>query len=303
MIADRVNDIIDDFTNYLYTLSDKTYKQLIGVLHQFILDKEGNIKITVKNLVLLNKVKIVLNKMGKDPKYKKKVGELEDVISEITEWQTANFEKSFNDFEGKPRVIEEYQNQAFETLKESLMDAGIKANVVDKTADIVKQHINTGASFTDLTDAVKKSMLGDEEIDPRFVSYVKQVVNDTLHGVARNYNAKIADDLGLVWFEYTGGLVKHSRPWCVSMEKKQFAHISELPAICRGEINGEQVSLQGLFPGTDKDNVINNCGGYNCEHHFTPVSSARVPTRIRRKFEPDIESDEEEKSYVRPRRR
>jgi hypothetical protein len=302
MIADKVNKAIDKFASYLPVISGKFYKQILSILHELTLDEKGNVKINVKNLNTIGKVKTILKKMVKDKRYLRDVNELNGVISDIIQWQTDNFQKGFDDFE-EPRVISEYQEQAFQNVKESLTEAGISANVVNKTVDIVKKNINSGANFSDLTAEVKKSMLGDEKVEPRLVSYAKQIVNDTLHGVARNYNALIADMLDLEWYEYTGGLLKDSRPWCIALVGKQFIHKSELKSIVRGDIDGESVSLQGLFPGTDSENVINNCGGYNCEHHMTPISKERVPTAIRRKYEPDVKADDDEKANEGPKRR
>ena len=281
MRNEKISQVIDDFSEYLKGVSEDNYKKLETLLRDLTLDK-GNIKINVKNLNIITKVKALLRKTLTNREYIKKVNELQDVIDEIGNIQAKYFKDTFDAEE--PKVIEEYQNQAFETVKESLLRSGTEVNVIQKTVDIVKRNINSGSSFADLNNELKTAMLGDSDTEPRLISYTKQVINDTLHGVARNYNNLMAEKLGLVWYEWAGGLVRHSRPLCIAMVDKHYFHKSEIPDIIKGNINGEKVSLQGLYPGTDKDNFVNVCGGYNCEHHATPVPDAVIPMNLREKF-------------------
>ncbi len=183
------------------------------------------------------------------------------------------------------------------------MDAGVNENVINDAADIVETHIRDGSSFTTLVDELKTRIVSNPETDSKLVSYSKQIINDTLSDFSRNYNNLVTEDLELEWFEYLGALVDTSRPFCKALVKKHFIHKSELPKISRGDIDGHQVSLEGLVKGTNGSNIISRAGGYNCSHQFIPVPSSTVPTSLRRKFEKNIKPDQEELANDRPRRK
>lgn len=291
---------VEDFSEYLPKLQKKTYARLQRIINKLELDADGIIQVSESNMALIDDIREELRLIPRDRIYQENVAGIKKTISDIQTLQTSYFATHFTDFL-KPDVMKDIQQHAFKSAVASLTESGLDANVVNKAVDIVKSNVTSGSSFFDMTDKLKDFMLGTPEVDGKLHSYVKQIVNDTIHTVSRDYNAKVADDLGLEWFEYVGGLMKTSRPWCVAMEHKKYVHISELPAICRGEINGEKVSLEGLKPGTNKDNVQSWCGGYNCEHHMAPVPSAAVPTSLRRKFEPEVAPDEDETSEARPR--
>jgi hypothetical protein len=127
-------------------------------------------------------------------------------------------------------------------------------------------------------------------------------VNDALQTSSRKYNSLAVDKLGLEWYMYVGSLKAESRDFCAALLRKKYIHESELPAISRGLIDGVQVDMSGVMEGTDGENIIDRCGGWNCSHHLMPISEEMVPTRIRRKFEDEDEvtPDEDEEADSRP---
>ncbi len=301
-LAQEIQSVVDDFADGLEPIQKDLFNRLQVIINQLSLDADGNIKRTSTNLRLTEKIKQEIMKVERLPEFKDHVSELDGAIDELVKIQTSYFDKHLTDFQ-EPKVIEAFKAQAFSQTVESLTGAGLNANVAQQAADIVSLYSTEGGSFSEMAEKLKEKMVGNKQIEGSLVSYAKQIVTDTVHGIARNYTALIADNLGLEWFEYVGALVGTSRDWCIAVEEKQWIHKSELSKICRGLIDGKKVSLAGLMPDTNSTNVVSRCGGYNCTHQMTAIPKELVPTSIRRKFEPELKPDKEELSSARPKRK
>lgn len=299
---DEIQDSIDEFVTGLPEIQRQQFNKVYALLKDLSLDNEGRIKTTIRNLQIINQVKSQLSTLTDDPQYQNKIEELQGAIDKVDKFQTLYYTATFSNFT-KPKTIDKLNKLTFNSTVDQLMEAGINENVVNMSVDIVEQHIRDNSSFTTLVDELKVQMLGDKEVEPKLISYAKQVINDTLSGFARNYHNIVTADLNLEWFEYLGALVETSRPFCIELVSKYYIHKSELNKIAHGNIDGKKVSLAGLFPGTNGENIINRCGGYNCNHQLIPVPSVVIPTELRRKFEKDIEPDNAEKVNSRPKRK
>lgn len=285
-IADEIQSTVDEFADSMSPIQRGLYNRVSALLKSLSLDSDGNIKQTASNLSIINKVEIELNSVTKNPEFQDQVASINSALADVNQMQNHFFDVQIPDF-AEPAVIPAFQEQAFNNAVTSLTGAGMQQEVVNHALDVVRDGIMEGASFADMNDLLRISMLGNKEIEGRLVAYTKQILSDTLHGQARDYNSIITKKLGLVWYEYIGPLRDTSRPWCIALEKKQWIHKSELAAICAGNIDGHKVSLAGLMPDTNKENVVSRCGGYNCMHHMVPVPAESVPDEIRAKFEDD----------------
>ncbi len=294
--VDEISEAIDNFTYGLPSLQKENFNRVYSLLKDLSLDADGNIKATIENLKIIGRVKTQLQSLVDSPLYQDKISALNDALDNVNTVQTSYFSKTFGDFT-KPKTVDKLQDLAFDSTVDQLAGTGIQENVISASADIVEQHITDGSSFTNLVDELKVKMLGTPEVDSKLISYAKQTINDTLSGFSRNYHGLVTDDLGLEWYTYIGALVDTSRPFCRAMVEKRFINKSEFAKVLR------ENSKEGLMPGTNAENLVSRCGGYNCSHQLIPLPSSAVPSSLRRKFEPNIEADDEEKSDVRPRRK
>lgn len=292
-IAQEVDDAVDAFADAMQPVQKDFYNRIVALTKDLSVDSAGMIKPTVANFNIIAKIRQEFQKVVYDKRFQGHVKGINQTLSDITDLQDNFFTEATPDFT-QPSIIATYQKQAFTDTVQSLTGAGMSENVVNAVVDIVNTGVTEGQSFVTMSDALKEAMIGNDEIDGKLVSYSKQIVSDAMHGQARNYNARVADDLGLQWYEYVGPLKDTSREWCIALEEKRWIHESELASICRGNIDGDKVSLAGLMPDTNSENVISRCGGYNCRHHMVPVPSERVPSKIRREFEDEVSPDSDE---------
>lgn len=301
-IVNVIQDNIDEFADSIEPIQRKLYNRVTSLLQGLTLDSDGFINRTQANMDIINDVKTELSSVVNYPAYQKNVAGIKSSLDDVTNLQTNYFGKISEDAK-QPPVMDSIVDNSFDTVLASLTEAGINENVVSAATDIVSNGITEGSSFSDMNEALKTFMVGNDKVDGKLLSYSKQIVSDTMHTTSRNYNSIMTEKLGLKWYRYVGALVTDSRPWCIAMEEKEFIHESELGKCCAGNIDGKQVSKAGLMPDTTKDNVVSRCGGYNCGHHLVPIPSEGVPTNIRRKFEKDVALSDNEKADDRPRRK
>lgn len=297
-VAQETENLVDQFADSMDSVQRGLYNRVSALLKELSIDSEGMIKQTASNLNIINKVKAELDSVLTNPTFQNNVVEIQSALEDVNDLQKNFYSDTAPDFE-QPKVIDAFQEQAFNSAVTDLTGAGMNEYALGHALDIVSNGVKEGQSFATMSDLLKQSMIGDEEIEGRLVSYSKQIASDTLHGQARNYNALVTDKLGFEWFEYIGPLKDTSRPWCIAVEHKRYIHKSELAAISRGDIDGRKVSLAGLMPDTNSENVQSRCGGYNCSHQMVGISSELVPTKIRSKFE-DVERDAEDLTDDRP---
>lgn len=283
-IVAEIDNYINEFAADIESIQADLYNRITVILKEISTNKDGDIKRTAANLKIISDVQKELNKAINDSKFHAQIAGLKSALQDVIYFQT----EYFNQIEpglSTPAVITELQEQSFDRVISDLTGVGIKDSLVNQGAKILRQSMLEGASFFKMNEDMKKFMIGNEDVEGRLVGYSKQIVSDVMHTNARVYNSIITDQLGLKWRQYTGALVEDSRPWCDAMVAKEWIHESELPAICRGEIDGRKVKLTGLMPDTNSKNVVERCGGFNCRHEMFPVSPAVVPQKIRSKIE------------------
>lgn len=293
-IVNEINGKIEQFMDGLPSLARSSYKDIQGLLNQLKLDASGNIRVSVENLRLINRIKIRLQDRIISDVYIGKLNDLSSSFNDVSKLQSQYFADVFSDFEA-PEVINEMRRVSLNSTLESLSESTINNTVIQGAMDILEEDIISGASFMDMNEKLKDFMVGNKDVDPKLVSYSKQVVTDSLNQYTANYQKLVTDDLGLKWYQYVGPLVAASRPICDALVKKEWVHETELGGISRGIVDGKKVGTEGMIPGTNSRNFQSNRGGYNCNHLLVPVAEEAVPKAIRIKLynEKNIEYNED----------
>jgi hypothetical protein len=289
-IAKELDAQVESLGRGLPALEREAFDNIRILLKDLTLLSNGTIKPTIANLKIINKVRSALENIVGDKRYKKIIGRVQDSIDEIGSLNTAYFSKTFADFT-VPAAVKQLKTISLQTTKENLVGAGMQENVVNAAVDIVDKGIRGGSSFATLQNNLEEFMVGNAKVPGKLTSYSQQIISDTLSGYTATYHKMVAADLGLQWYQYVGATMKTTRPWCKAMVDKQWVHESELPSVARGNIDGKQISIAGLFPNTNGHTVIDFRGGYNCRHLFVPVPEQAVPTAIKRKFQKDVPPD------------
>lgn len=290
-----MDDAVTSFNDDMPTVQKRAYAKIVERLGE--LDKVGgNVKVTVKNLKIFRQIRADLEAVIFDEKYKKKVDDFVKNYDEVVKLNNQYFYSISSDFTVKA-VFDEIKSASIESVKENLLNSGMKANVVNKLNDIMIQNMTTSVKYSDLVEQVRTFLTDSKDGDGALVRYAKTITKDSINEFNRTYTATATNDLGLVWFRYVGSLLTTSRAFCKHLidaksDGMPFVHISQFPDLLKGKINGQQIPINpktnlpyGLRKGTNVSNLQVWAGGHECDHEFKPTSSAIVPKSLRDKYE------------------
>ena len=127
---------------------------------------------------------------------------------------------------------------------------------------IQEQKIKGKVSSPDVQTAIDelKQNYGSTVTGENLYSYSSQIVGDALMGFDGQFAKYRADQIGLTSFIYHGSIIRDSRIFCVEHANKIFTE-EEARDLWQTDWQGKS----GSDPFLDR-------GGYNCRHHWQPVS-------------------------------
>lgn len=190
------------------------------------------------------------------------------------EERNASMHLSYNQLKLNVNKLSEARRAIYNQAEYYLTNAVADAYVMP-VKYMLMQQVTTGQSIADMQRILRNwdqgkmtdGRLTSGRPTPRLDRYAVQIARDSIYNANAAVNNKIAEDYGLDHFIYVGGLVMDSRPLCrhiVALKRK--IALDEMPKLIAAY-------PQGLYPGTDKDNFIQNRGGWNCLHSAFPVRS------------------------------
>lgn len=295
-IIKEIDSVVDRFDEKIPGLQRRVFDAINEDLRELDV-RNGSIQNSAKNLRLIAQIRNKLEAIFTDAGYTREVAEYLRSFNRVTQLQNRYFtsiESSFTPSE----LLTEIRTQSITATAKSLAGAGIGVNVLDKIQELLRINVTTGAKFTDLSNALRTYIVGNEEQVGALQRYTKQITTDALNQYAGTYADVVSSDLGLDWFTYTGSLIETSRTFCEALVKKKWIHRSELPAIIKGDfkefknmegkINARTKLPEGMVADTNAANFMVYRGGYNCRHQLAPVSRAVVPKEIRKRFETSL---------------
>jgi hypothetical protein len=289
-ILEKINDSISNMNKRIPSIQKDIYDSLQEDLMKLDL-QNGKIKATVKNLSLINSIKNKLNRIILTDNYKAEVKDFAKSFNEITTLQNDYWRGIEKQFKPKP-LLKAIREQAITDTVAKLTEAGIGANIADPIADILRTNITTGGSYKDLTAQLRDNLV-NTQTPGTMEKYIGQITTDAVNQYSNQYTQIVSSDLGYEWFKYDNTDILTTRHFCDAMTDRPYFHISEVPALLRGEgltyLNKktgkrepvmiyEKTGLpSGMIPGTDTSNFFIRRGGYRCGHSIRPVNERQVP--------------------------
>lgn len=276
-----------DFLSGLPAIQKKSFNRLMLLVKDLEVDKLGNIKTNLYNIKLINSIDKELNDIILNKPYLKSVANFVKTFDAVDKLQGEYFASITNKFTPS-KVLEAVKKVTVDQTIDQLTENGIAANYTDKVKELLVRNITGGGQYSDFTESIRKTIIGKEGEDGKLVRYSKQIVIDSINQYNRTYTKTITDDLGLVWYRYTGSLLTTSRDFCKAMINLDYFHVSEIPDMLKGKIGSTKVAINsnnnlpfGMIEGTNSNNFITNLGGYQCGHTVFPVITESVPQNIR----------------------
>lgn len=285
--ADRA---VAKFNKQIPAIQKDTYDSLQEDLRKLDL-QNGNIKTTVKNLSLINSIKNKLNRIILTDGYKSEVKDFARSFNEIARLQNEYWKGIDKEFKPKS-ILKAIREQSISDTVGKLTEAGIGANIAEPIADILRTNITTGGSYKKLTEQLRENLV-NTQTPGTMEKYIGQITTDAVNQFSNQYTQLVSSDLGYEWFKYDNTDILTTRHFCDAMTDRPYFHISEIPALLRGEgltyldkKTGDRKPVEiyaktslpyGMIPGTDASNFFIRRGGYRCGHSIRPVNERQVP--------------------------
>ena len=275
-----IYDEPDRFMSKIPEIERKIFRDISLLLKDLKLTPSGRIEPSIANLNLVNSIKGKLEKILVSKEYADLVRRFVGNMPAI-----ANFQTSIPLLPPvAKKKINNVTRQNIDRTLESLIGAGYKKEVVAKLHRTLLTNVTTGGSFTQMVEDLREQLITTEERPGMLSKYARLYVTDGLGQFAGQGNKLIADALGSQWFRYTISNIKTTRDFCRNMTRKDYFHISEIPTLLTGLIDGRQVELnpatglpKGMIDGTNEENFLVYRGGWNCRHVIVPTSEINVP--------------------------
>lgn len=178
-----------------------------------------------------------------------------------------------------------YDSTRFE--KDGFIDSFIKDKAIART---IKQQVLSavlsGTKISDLTKALQSTITGGQQagiLENHFRTYIY----DTYSQFDRETSNQFAVQLSMNYGWYQGGLVDHSRPFCIERNDKVFTREEILKFgtpqdkfggytdKSKGEFAGKWSKKQGIIYVPERDLGCNNCGHFLNWVSFTIARSIR----------------------------
>lgn len=276
-LADKIEGLIvaanKEFAKSIIAVESKVYDDLVTILRFVELDSEGYIKQNAGNRQILRAAQKQFDDTILNSGYQTAVEKHLSVITKIDALNESYFESISSAFKPNRVFIRSLQTNAINSINEYILQDGLQASVGIPLRNIMSTNINSGGSFSGMLKQLNDFIKGGEN-EGRLLSYSRTYLSDTLFDYSRAYQAAVTQDLGLVWFFYSGGVTasgkgsKGSREFCLE-RVDQYFHKSEVESWASLEWAGKKA-------GTTKSSIFIFAGGWNCKHSLIPVHESSV---------------------------
>lgn len=268
-IESLISGFEDAFGKQVNSTQKALFEQMQVLLNKLELSADGLILQNQGNRKILAQFDEYFNKAFNQSGYYATLDKSAGTVSGITTANGQYFADIVDGFTVDAQYIKNLQRETISQFESLLANEGLEAMMKKPLIDILNQNINTGASYSDLTQQIREFILGSEKFEPTLSRYSKQIANDALFNFSRALQESVSQNAGLQFYLYSGGIMDDSREFCVERHGKYF-HKKEVEKWANG-------SWQGKRKGTTSSTIFVYAGGYFCKHQLIAVSEAVVP--------------------------
>jgi hypothetical protein len=259
------------------------WRKLAPLLAEMDVDENGNISQTEDNVRRIGLITEELNKVLAGGEYKAAVQSFLASIDEGVQLTDDIAKKIDSTF--KPDNV---QKQLLAISKQNAINAffgsGLRENVTQPFLEQLTANVAARAPLNQAVKALQGVIEGTETTDGRLLANVRTTANTAQAIADRSYAAAVNEELGIEYFQYLGGEIATTRPFCEHREGAIF-HRREIEAWGDGKnsagINDiRNGTWDGRIDGTDSKSIFTFVGGWNCRHFLVPVIKQKVPATV-----------------------
>ena len=259
------------------------WRKLSPLLAEMDVDATGNIRQTEDNIRRIGLITEELNKVLAGGEYKDAVQSFLSSIDEGVQLTDEIAKKIDSNFQP-----DNVQKQLLAISKQNAINAffgsGLRDNVTVPFLEQLTANVAARAPLNQAVKALQGVIEGTETTDGRLLANVRTTANTAQAIADRSYSAAVNEELGIEYFQYLGGEIPTTRPFCEHREGAIF-HRKEIEAWGNGEnsagINDiRNGTWDGRIDGTDSRSIFTFVGGWNCRHFLVPVIKQKVPPSV-----------------------
>jgi len=261
----------------------EAWRKISPLLAEMDVDANGNIAQTEDNIRRIGGITDELNKVLAGGEYKAAVQSFLASIDEgvqLTDDIAKKIDRTF-----QPDNV---QKQLLAISKQNAINAffgsGLRENVTQPFLEQLTANVAARAPLNQAVKALQGVIEGTDTTDGRLLANVRTTANTAQAIADRSYAAAVNDELGIEYFQYLGGEIPTTRPFCAHREGAIY-HRKEIEAWGDGKnsagINDiRNGTWDGRIDGTDSRSIFTFVGGWNCRHYLVPVIKQKVPASV-----------------------
>ena len=261
----------------------EAWRKIAPLLAEMDVDANGNIAQTEDNIRRIGGITDELNKVLAGGEYKAAVQSFLASIDEgvqLTDDIAKKIDRTF-----QPDNV---QKQLLAISKQNAINAffgsGLRENVTQPFLEQLTANVAARAPLNQAVKALQGVIEGTDTTDGRLLANVRTTANTAQAIADRSYAAAVNDELGIEYFQYLGGEIPTTRPFCAHREGAIY-HRKEIEAWGDGKnsagINDiRNGTWDGRIDGTDSRSIFTFVGGWNCRHYLVPVIKQKVPASV-----------------------
>lgn len=287
LVSDKIK-LFESVPAKLETAAIKTqaeaWKKIRPILAEMDVDAAGNIEQTENNVRRIGLINEELKKVLAGSEYKEAVKSFLDSIDkgmQLTDEIARTFEESF-----EPNQV---QKQLLQISKQNAINAfygsGLDARFTQPFLEQLTANVAARAPLREAVNALEGLVVGTEANDGRILANIKTTATTAQAVADRSYSAAVNEELDIQWYEYLGGEIDTTRPFCRNREDGIY-HKKEIEAWGDGKNSAGINDIRdgtwaGRIDGTDSRSIFTFVGGWNCRHYLVPVPDNKVPDTVK----------------------
>ena len=287
LVARKVK-LLETVPESIVTAAEKAqrdaWRKLGPLLAEMDVDATGNIRQTEDNIRRIGLITEELNKVLAGGEYKDAVQSFLSSIDEGVQLTDDIAKKIDSNFQP-----DNVQKQLLAISKQNAINAffgsGLRDNVTVPFLEQLTANVAARAPLREAVKALQGVIEGTESTDGRLLANVRNVAGTAQAIADRSYAAAVNLELGVEYYQYLGGEIATTRPFCQHREGQIF-HRKEIEAWGDGKnsagINDiRNGTWDGRVEGTDSKSIFTFLGGWGpCRHFLVPVIKQRVPASV-----------------------
>ena len=260
-----------------------TWRKLGPLLAEMDVDENGNIAQTEDNVRRIGLITDELNKVLAGGEYKDAVQSFLGSIDEGVQLTDDIAKKIDSTFEPN-NVQKQLLNISKQNAINAFFGSGLRERVTQPFLEQLTANVAARAPLREAVKALQGVIEGTDTTDGRLLANVRTTAGTAQAIADRSYAAAVNEELGIEYFQYLGGEIATTRPFCEHREGAIY-HRKEIEAWGEGEnsagINDiRNGTWDGRIDGTDSRSIFTFVGGWNCRHYLVPVIKQKVPASV-----------------------